>query len=199
MALIKRPSVPRLELLAALITSRLVHCVKEALETLNKVNIDKVHFWSDSFTTLFWIKGVNKQSKMFVENRVKDIRELAPPDQWFYCSTDDNPANIPTHGLQFSKLRECCKWWFKPFWLRLPEASWPDQPDVMKSPTDECVSEMKAEDRKLIKAVRLPEQSCEEEIIVMQAECKHVIDSDPLINYERYGTYSRLLRVVLCL
>ena len=55
---------------------------------------------------------------------------------------------------------------------------------------------MKAEDRKLFKAVGLPEQSCEEEIIVMQAECKHVIYSDRLINYERYGTYSRLLRVV---
>ena len=73
---IKRPSVPRLELLAALITSRSVHCVKEALETLNKVNIDKVYFWPESFTTLFWIKGVNKQWKMFVENQVKDIREL---------------------------------------------------------------------------------------------------------------------------
>ena len=33
--------------------------------------------------------------------------------------------------------------------------------------------------------------------IVMQAESKHVvIDSDSLINYERYGIYSRLLRVV---
>ena len=194
---IKRPSVPRLELLAALITSRLVHCVKEALETLNRVNINKVYFWSDSFTTLFWIKGVNKQWKLFVENRVQDIRELAPPDRWFYCSTDDNPADIPTRGLEFSKLRESSKWWFGPFWLRLPEASWPDQPEVMKSPTDECISEMKAEDRKLFKTAGLPEQNCGEEIIVMQAEGKRVvIDSDSFINYERYGTYSRLLRVV---
>ena len=194
---IKRPSVPRLELSAALITSRLVHCVKEALETLNKVNINKVYFWSDSFTTLFWIKGVNKQWKLFVENRVKDIRELAPPDRWFYCSADDNPADIPTRGLEFSKLRESSKWWFGPFWLRLPEASWPDQPEVMKSPTDECISEMKAEDRKLFKTAGLPEQNCGEEIIVMQAEGKRVvIDSDSFINYERYGTYSRLLRVV---
>ena len=89
--------------------------LKEALETLNKVNINKVYFWSDSFTTLFWIKGVRK---LFVENRVKNIRELAPPDRWFYCSTDDNPAYIPTRGLEFSKLRERSKWWFRPFWLR---------------------------------------------------------------------------------
>ena len=186
--------MPRLELLAALITSRLVHCVKEALETLNKVNINKVYFWSDSFTTLFWIKSVNKQWKLFVENRVKHIGELVPPDRWFYCSTDDNPADIPTGGLEFSELRESSKWWFRPFWLRLPEASWPDQPEGMKSPTDECISEMKAEDRKLFKTAGLSEQNCEEEIIVMQAESKHVvIDSDSLINYERYGTYSRLL------
>ena len=94
-----------------------------------------------------------------MENRVKDIRELAPPDRWFYCSTDDNPADIPTRGLEFSKLRESSKWWFGPFWLRLPEASWPDQPEVMKSPTDECISEMKAEDRKLFKTAGLYEQS----------------------------------------
>ena len=174
-----------------------MHCVKEALETLNKVNINKVYFWSDSFTTLFWIKGFNKQWKLFVENRVKDIRELAPPDRWFYCSTDDNPADILTRGLEFSKLRESSKWCFGPFCLRLPEASWPDQPEVMKSPTEECISEMKAEDRKLFKTAGLSEQNCEEEIIVMQAESKHVvIDSDSLINYERYRTYSRLLRVV---
>ena len=165
-----------------------MHCVKEALETLNKVNINKVYFWSDSFTTLFWIKGVNKQWKLFVENPVKDIRELAPPDRWFYCSTDDNPADIPTRGLEFSKLRESSKWWFGPFWLRLPEASWPDQPEVMKSPTDECISEMKAEDRKLFETAGLLEQNSGEEIIVMQAESKHVvIDSDSLINKSPTG------------
>ena len=65
----------------------------------------------------------------------------------------------------------------------------------MKSHTDECISEMKAEDRKLFKTAGLSEQNGEEEIIVMQAESKH-LDSDSLINYERYGTYSRLLRVV---
>ena len=56
---------------------------------------------------------------------------------------------------------------------------------------------MKAEDRKLFKTAGLPEQNCGEEIILMQAEGKRVvIDSDSLINYERYRTYSRLLRVV---
>ena len=151
---IKRPPGPRLELLAAFTTSRLVHCVKEALETINKVNINKVYFWSDSFTTLFWIKGVNKHWKLFVENRVKDMRELAAPDRWFYCSTNDNPANGPTRGLEFSKLSESSKWWFGPFWLRLPEASWPEQPEVMKSPTDECISEMK---QKMESYLRLPD------------------------------------------
>ena len=82
------------------------------------------------------------------------------------------------------------------FLATVREASWPDQPEVMKSPTDECISEMKAEDRKLFKTAGLSEQNCEEEIIVMQAESKHVIDSDSLINYEHYGTYSRLLRAV---
>ena len=139
-------------------------------------------FFGHAVHNIIWIKGVNKQWKLFVENRVKDIRELALPDRWFYCSADDNPADIPTRGLEFSKLHESSKWWFGPFWLRLPEASWPDQPEVMKSPTDECISEMKAEGKKLFKTAGLSEQNCEEEIFVMQAESKHVvIDSDSMM------------------
>ena len=61
-------------------------------------------------------------------------KRAAPPHRWFYCSTDDNPADIPTRGTKFSELLECSKWWFGPFWLQLPEALWPDQPEVMKSP-----------------------------------------------------------------
>ena len=120
---IKKPTIPRLELLAALITARLVNCVKIALEKLMKVKLDQnqQYFWSDSLTTLFWIRGENKQWKMFVENRVKEIRKIAPTDRWLYCNTMDNPADIPTRGIKFSELHYCTKWWIGPDWLALPE------------------------------------------------------------------------------
>ena len=49
-------SVPRLELLAFLISSRLVTRVRSALSPV--VNIEEIYRWSDSTTTLHWIKGV---------------------------------------------------------------------------------------------------------------------------------------------
>lgn len=58
--------IPRLELLAALIGSRLTHKIIEALEFENV----PTYFWSDSSTVLAWIHR-DLQWGTFVHNRVK--------------------------------------------------------------------------------------------------------------------------------
>ena len=63
-------SIPRLELLRALILARLV---KSILQALQSVKIDDVFLWTDSFTTLCWIKN-NKNWKQYIQNRVQEIR-----------------------------------------------------------------------------------------------------------------------------
>ena len=70
-------TIPRLKLLSALIFSRLIAAVEEALKPL--VEIEKIYYWTDSTTALHWIIGTNKEWKMFVENRVKEIRSCVPP------------------------------------------------------------------------------------------------------------------------
>ena len=74
---LSQPTVPRLQLLSALILSRLITTVEEALKPL--VAIEKIYCWTDSTTALHWIIGTNKEWKMFVENRVKEIRSCVPP------------------------------------------------------------------------------------------------------------------------
>ena len=64
-----KQSIPRLELLSALILSRLITTMMKALESL--VEIDKVQCWTDSLAALYWIRGMDKEWKMFVENRVQ--------------------------------------------------------------------------------------------------------------------------------
>lgn len=64
-----KQSIPRLELLSALILSRLITTMMKALESL--VEIDKVQCWTDSLAALYWIREMDKEWKMFVENRVK--------------------------------------------------------------------------------------------------------------------------------
>ena len=52
--------------------------------------------WSDSQISLAWIKAVDKEFRVFVQNRVVDIRRNVNPNSWFYCRTYDNPADIIT-------------------------------------------------------------------------------------------------------
>ena len=84
-------TIPRLELLSNLAASRLLKSVSQALEA---VRIDHVFNWTDSMISLWWITNTNKEYKQCVENRVAEIRRNSPPQQWRYCPTAENPADI---------------------------------------------------------------------------------------------------------
>ena len=59
-------SIPRLELLSALILSRLITNVKEALKGF--IDIAYKRCWSDSEVVLYWIYGETREWKQFVQN-----------------------------------------------------------------------------------------------------------------------------------
>ena len=84
MAPLSKLSIPRLELLSALILARLIVTVKSALEHL--ITIDKLLCWTDSLTAPSWIRGIDKEWRTFVENRVKEIRSLVAPEMWDHHS-----------------------------------------------------------------------------------------------------------------
>ena len=109
-------TIPRLELLSALILSRLITTVEEALKPL--VAIEKIYCWTDSTTALHWIIGTNKEWKTFVENRVKEIRSCVPPSSWNHCPGTENPADIPSRGTHTSKLSESPVRFRGPEWLQ---------------------------------------------------------------------------------
>ena len=129
-------SIPRLELLSALILSRLITTVKVALEPL--VALEEVYCWTDSKTVLHWIIGTDKEWKAFVENRVKEIRSLVPPSSWFHCPGAENPADIPSRSMHVSKLNSSLEWFHGPEWLQLSEDRWPSRQTEAKPPA-KCV------------------------------------------------------------
>ncbi|GFV58627.1 integrase catalytic domain-containing protein [Trichonephila clavipes] len=107
-------TLPRLELLGALVAARLSSRVQEVV---HKKRECKVFHWTDSKIVLFWIKGSSKRWKQFVANRVQEISKLTYPDSWFHCSGQDNPSDILSRGLSVDTLISNNKWWNGPAFL----------------------------------------------------------------------------------
>ncbi|XP_061707831.1 uncharacterized protein LOC133518217 [Cydia pomonella] len=120
---LRKLSVPRLELLAAVLLSDLMASVVEALKPFHSV--DRIFAWSDSSVTLTWIKSCPSRWKTFVANRVSHIQDVIPPDSWHHVRTTDNPADCGSRGLLPQDLVNQTCWWNGPDWLRHPTESWP--------------------------------------------------------------------------
>ncbi|XP_014680507.1 PREDICTED: uncharacterized protein LOC106820509 [Priapulus caudatus] len=140
-------TIPRLELLSALVLARLIRTVKEALKF--EITIDETYCWSDSRVALAWIKGVKSEWKQFVQNRVNEVRKLVPVDTWGHCPGSMNPADIASRGMALEELSQCSTWIDGPYWLK--QSDTPDNPDVLPEEDDlsqmdlpiECLDEMK--------------------------------------------------------
>ena len=88
----KSITIPRLELLGNFILSNLIRSVYNSLS--EEIFIEELICWTDSFISLLWIKAVNQEFKLFVQNRVIKIRQSVKPSLWNYCNTKENPADI---------------------------------------------------------------------------------------------------------
>ena len=80
---VKKISIPRLELLAALLLARLITTVQQALKSV--MEISQTVCFSDSMTVLYWLKGENSL-KQFCDNPVKEINRTTDRDSWFHKS-----------------------------------------------------------------------------------------------------------------
>ena len=75
---IKKITIPRLELLASVILSRLTATVYRALESV--IQIEDYYCWTDSKTAYYWIKN-GKEHKQFVQNHVDEVLQNSDPDK----------------------------------------------------------------------------------------------------------------------
>ena len=95
-------TIPRLELLSAVVLSRLIHSVKEALSS--EMKIDKLFCWTDSKIAWYWIVQSQKEWKPFVQHRVDEIRKLVPEECWNHCPWADNPADLLSRDVNSREL-----------------------------------------------------------------------------------------------
>ncbi|XP_053372954.1 uncharacterized protein LOC123560639 [Mercenaria mercenaria] len=107
---LKELTLPKLELMAAVIAARLANHILQSITT------ESVHLWSDSQIVLHWL-DTSKQLKRFVQNRVCEIHELTDNRKWKYCPTNDNPADLLTRGVTSLEYLKSILWMKGPSWL----------------------------------------------------------------------------------
>ena len=72
----KAMTIPRLELMGAILSSRL------AQSLLKVLTVDRVIFWTDSENVWYWVRNHSRQFKPFVANRIAEIQRSTSPEQW---------------------------------------------------------------------------------------------------------------------
>ncbi|GBN04679.1 hypothetical protein AVEN_31100-1 [Araneus ventricosus] len=113
---LKFVTIPRLELCAAVLLSKLMRRVLRSL----KLEVSKAYFWTDSTIVLPWLEKECKDLKTFVANRISIIRTLTVAEQWNHVPSKQNPADLISRGMDPVKLQLCELWW-SPSFLLQPE------------------------------------------------------------------------------
>ena len=96
---IKQISVPKLELEAAVLGTRL----RTLIETEMTLKFEIVYLWTDSRVVLDWISSTKKQN-VLVSNRLEEIKKTTKTDEWNHVPTNFNPADLGTRGLEPSEI-----------------------------------------------------------------------------------------------
>lgn len=171
-------TIPRLELLSALLLARLMDSITHCLA--NELELSSPICCTDSRVAHYWIIGHGKEWKQFVQNQVKEIRRLVPAECWRHCPGKDNPADLPSRGLPLLELLQNRLWREGPDWLAKARHIGSDSGDAM--PT-ECATEMKSSSKQPTP------------ILLTTAEETGV---SQIIDCSNYSSITKLLRVTAC-
>ena len=158
--------------MAALVGARLASHLQLTISTSN------VTFWSDSQIVLHWLT-TTKPLKCFVRNNVEEINELTDRLPWRYCPTDDNPADLLTHGISAEAYLNSQLWNAGPTWL----------PNTVQWPTWEYNH----------LTVQIPSEEPDDTLIltttVSSLQCIDIPGIHRVVSAAKYSTYLKLLRV----
>ncbi|CAG9127517.1 unnamed protein product [Plutella xylostella] len=126
---LKPVSIPRLELQAALIASRIVISIKEQ----HRQKPTQTFCWTDSMTVLHWIRSDARNFKPFVAHRLGEILENTIPVNWRWLPTKVNVADDATRAKTIN-FNETHRWFTGPQFFLNAETNWPVEPTNVDIP-----------------------------------------------------------------
>lgn len=163
------PTIPRLELCAAVLAVEMADLIQDELD----IQFDAVHFYTDSKVVLGYICNESKRFYTYVHNRVQRIRQSSKPEQWHYVRTEENPADHASRSLTPTQLTKTT-WFTGPTFLRRPPAETKQENKTFElvEPDKDC-------------EIRPQVKTCATHLQVLT--CKR---------FERFSTFKSLVRAV---
>ena len=172
----KAPSIPKLELQAALLATRL----KDDILTALTVSFNLVYMWTDSTTVLQWLNSTEKLP-VFVANRVGKILESTTIDEWHHVLSGGNPADTGTRGISSEAIKD---------------SSWVIGPSILRTNDWQFIL-----DERVINKIRLKGPSCDVDNC-LETSSSFVTDVTSIknpehgFNWEKFSSLTRYTRVV---
>ncbi|XP_058814526.1 uncharacterized protein LOC131678398 [Topomyia yanbarensis] len=129
---LKRQSIPRLELMAALLAARM----KQTILATHSLKISRCILWTDSRTVCSWIRADQHKYKQFIAFRVGEILESTKVTDWRWIPSKLNLADVLTKWGLGPPLESDGEWFNAQAFLYQHEDQWPSQ-DMFVEDTDE--------------------------------------------------------------
>ena len=176
---LKAISIPRLELMAAVLGLRL------AVKTKELLGYSSMQFWTDSMDVILWVHGQSRRYKPFVSHRVAEIQEHSSPQQWHHVPGTKNPADLASRGASIEDLIAPSCWVNGPEFLYQEESDWPKQKNLASEQLSEISQQEVAKSRSNVSEL----QDCSKK------DLQQVSDCTPFMDINRFSSMTRLIRV----
>lgn len=129
---IKVVSLPRLELCAAVLATKLMTKVSKALE----IQISNKYYFTDSMIALHYIQSNANKWQVYVANRVAQIQRNSNIQDWYHVASEQNPADIISRGAYAREFINSDLYWHGPTFLKLKNSIEPTT--AVSLPPDSC-------------------------------------------------------------
>ncbi|KAL4136057.1 hypothetical protein QTP88_007625 [Uroleucon formosanum] len=108
----KTLTVPRLVLNAAVLLAQWLGRIQKILSP--QLDVVGLRAWSDSTIVLSWLTSPHESFKVYVSNRVHQIRSLLPDCHWQHIVSAENPADCASRGVMPAALAQLDLYWRGP-------------------------------------------------------------------------------------